>query len=446
MRLTLSTQMEHNLKELLKGSGIAFAFKILGMASGYVFILLITRNFGAEAMGVFALSFTLLNITTVIGKLGLDTALLRFVAEYSSQQRWDKVRNVYIKSLRIAVPFCIVLSALLFFTAPYLAKYVFKKEHLSVYFRIISLAVVPMVLKSINQESLRGLKKIKEFSFLMNMSIYLTTALLVGLYILFAEDKTITALLDILVASVFFVAFISFYLWKKNLIIKNSEQTVDTVRYRTLLNVSIPMLLSSSMFLIMQWTDTIMLGMFRTESEIGIYNVALRVASLTSIMLFAINSIAAPKFAEFYGKKDMQGLQQTVQHSTKLIFWTSFPILLVFFLFPSLILGIFGEAFETGVYALMFLTFGQFINAISGSVGYILQMTGKQKVFQNILLLATIINIILNAVLIPQFGINGAAFSSMVSMVTSNILCVIFVKKYFSILTIYVPHLHKIGT
>ena len=435
--------MDKHLRELLKGSSTAFVFKILGMASGYVFILLITRNFGAEAMGVFALSYTLLNITTVIGKLGLDTALLRFVAEYSSQQRWDKVRNVYIKSLRIAVPFCIVLSALLFFTAPYLAKYVFKKEHLAVYFRIVSLAVVPMVLKSINQESIRGLKKIKEYSFLMNVSLYFSAALLAGLYILFAEDKTITALLDILVASVFFVAFLSFYLWKKNLIIKNSEQTVDTVRYRTLLNVSIPMLLSSSMFLIMQWTDTIMLGMFRTEGEIGIYNVALRVASLTSIMLFAINSIAAPKFAEFYGKKDMQGLQQTVQHSTKLIFWTSFPILLVFFLFPSLILGIFGKDFKTGSYALMFLTFGQFINAISGSVGYILQMTGRQKTFQNILLVATTINIILNAVLIPRFGINGAAFASMVSMGLWNIIAFIYIKNTLNILTFYLPYLNR---
>ncbi len=134
-----------------------------------------------------------------------------------------------------------------------------------------------------------------------------------------------------------------------------------------------------------------MLGMFRTEKEVGIYNVALKLAALTSITLFAINTIAAPKFAEFWGRRDIKGLGRVAQQSTKLIFWTSFPILLSFWLFPSYILNVFGSEFKAGSTALIILTFGQFINAISGSVGYILQMTGKQKVFQNIILTATII-------------------------------------------------------
>ena len=194
----------------------------------------------------------------------------------------------------------------------------------------------------------------------------------------------------------------------------------------------------------MGWTDIIILGMFKTEGEVGIYNVALKVATLTSITLFAINSIAAPKFAEFYGKKDMKGLREVVLQTTKLIFWTSFPILLVFFFFPSFILGIFGREFEAGAVALMILAFGQFINAISGSVGYILQMSGKHKVFQNIILVATTINIILNAVLIPRYGINGAACASLVSMSFWNLSSVTYIKIHFGISTLYIPGLKNI--
>ncbi len=189
----------------------------------------------------------------------------------------------------------------------------------------------------------------------------------------------------------------------------------------------------------MQWTDTIMLGMFRTEKEVGIYNVALKLAALTSITLFAINTIAAPKFAEFWGRRDIKGLGRVAQQSTKLIFWTSFPILLSFWLFPSYILSVFGSEFKAGVIALMILTFGQFVNAISGSVGYILQMTEKQKIFQNIILIATVINIILNAILIPKFGINGAAFASMVSLVFWNLTSVFYIINKYKINTTCFP-------
>ena len=147
--------------------------------------------------------------------------------------------------------------------------------------------------------------------------------------------------------SLIFVSFLSLVVWLKNSKL-NLIANKNSLKLKDILDVSLPMLLSSSLFLIIQWTDTIMLGIFRTETEVGVYNVALKVAMLTSVGLFAINSIAAPKFAEFYGKEDMKGLGKVAQQSTKLIFWSSFPILLILFIFPSFILGVFGEEFKVG--------------------------------------------------------------------------------------------------
>ena len=91
------------------------------------------------------------------------------------------------------------------------------------------------------------------------------------------------------------------------------------------------------------------------------------------------------------------------------------------------------------MFALILLAFGQFVNSISGSVGYILQMTGKHKVFQNIILAATIINIVLNAVLIPVYGISGAAFASMVSLMFWNLTSVVYIRTNLNIMTLYIP-------
>ncbi len=425
---------DSHLKELLKGSFTFFIFRIFGMVLAYVFILLITRQLGADAMGIFAISFTILLILSVIGRLGFDTALIRFVAEYSSKKRMDLVKEIYLKALKILVPFCILLSVLFFLCSPYIAKHIFNKEYLSVYFKVVSFAVLPMVLIYINSESLRGLKKIKEYSFLQNGSVYLFAIIILALSLLFTKEKLIPLISYIV--GVIIVSALSIILW-----IRDSKLNLlpykNTIKLKSLLSVSMPMLLTSSLFLILGWTDTLMLGMFRAEGEVGIYSIAFRVSSLMTITLVAINSIAAPKFAEFYGKRDMKGFGRIVRQSTKLIFWSSLPILLILLLFPSFILGIFGEEFKIGVYALLLLTVGQFISAISGSVGSILQMTGRQKVFQNIILLATIINIILNAVLIPKYGINGAAFASMISMIFWNLSSVVFINYYLKIKTYY---------
>lgn len=410
------------------------------MITGYIFTLLITRNFGAGAMGVFALSITVLTVFSVIGRLGFDTALLRFVAEYSSRDRWDLVRETYLKTIMLVIPLTLLLSFLLFFSSPFIAKHIFHKEYLGRSFRLVSFALLPMVLIFINSESLRGLKKIKEYSFLLNVSIPLFATIILTLTLLFTEEKN--APITSYIISAVLVSVLSFIIWLRNASLKKMSSG-SSLKLKTLLNVSLPLLLSSSLFLIMQWTDTIMLGMFRTEAEVGIYNVALKVAGLTSVTLFAINSIAAPKFAEFYGKGDMKGLGKVAQQSTKLIFWTSLPILLVFLLFPWSVLGIFGAEFKSGVYALIILTLGQFVNAVSGSVGYILQMTGKQTVFQNIIILAATINLILNALLIPQYGINGAAIASMISMTFWNILSLLYLRVNMKINTLYWPFVAK---
>jgi O-antigen/teichoic acid export membrane protein len=431
---------DDHLKELLRGSSEAFILKIIGMSFGYVFTLLITRLYGAETMGIFALSLTLLTIFSVVGRLGFDTSLVRFVAEYSYQSRPDSMKEIYIKSLKIVVPVCLLLTLLLFMSSPLLARHVFSKEHLTPYFRMISLAILPLVLIVLHSSSLRGLKKIKEYSFLQDVSIPLISILLLASSLFIVSDER--SPLAVYVLSLIIVFVCSCVVWLKHSNIKSFSHS-NNIKVRTILSVSLPMLLSHSSFLILEWTDTIMLGVLRTGVEIGIYNVAMKISILTSITLFAINSIAAPKFAEFYKKGDREGLEKIIRQSTKLIFWSTVSIIFIIFLFPSFILGIFGEEFKTALYALMILTFGQFINAISGSVGYILQMTGKQKVFQYIVLTAAIMNIGLNAILIPHYGINGAALASMLSMAFWNLSSVMFIRSYLKITTIYIPGLTR---
>lgn len=431
-KLQAKLNSDAHFAELVRGSGVAFILRIFGIICGYIFTLLVTRTLGAEAWGIFALCLVVLQISSVIGRLGMDTALLRFTAEYTAKGEIGTLKEIYKKALTLVVPFSIFVAILVYFLSPILSAKVFHKPYLTPYFKIISLAIVPFVLLWIHSESIRGLKKIKQYMLLQQTGIFLVALLLFLAGLLFIKTKFLPILSY--GVSIIIFAITSSYLWRKYLIHLLATFTTSPpspISYKSLLSVSIPMLLSSSLALIMGWTDTIMLGIFRTEEEVGIYNVALRVSMITSITLMAINTIAAPKFAEFWGKKDINGLAKVAQQSTKLIFWTSFPILLLFLIFPKSILGIFGDEFKAGAVALMILTAGQFVNAAAGSVGYILQMTGKQKFHQNIILIGALLNVLLNWLLIPIYGIVGAAVASAVSIIFWNVS---FSIKVFSIL------------
>ncbi len=422
---------DKHFQELLKGSGIAFILKIVGIVAGYIFTLLVTRTLGAKAWGTFALSLVVLQIASVIGRLGMDTALLRFTAEYTAKGEINTLKDIYKKALTLVIPSSILVTISVYFLSPILAGKIFNKPYLTDYFRIVSLIIVPFVLLWIHSESIRGLKKIKEYMLLQQTGIFII-AVIIFLIVLSFLKSHVLPLISYGI-SIFVLAIISIYLWYKYLFLSpfafcSLSSETSTSSYRYILSVSIPMLLSNSLTLIMGWTDTIMLGMFKTTEEVGIYNVALRISMITSITLISINTIAAPKFAEFWGKGDIKGLTKVAQQSTKMIFWTSFPILLVFLIFPRQILGIFGEEFEAGAKVLMILTIGQFVNAAAGSVGYILQMMGYQRFHQNVVLVSTLLNIVFNYLLIPIYGIIGAAIVSSVSMVFWNVIFSIKVK------------------
>lgn len=426
-RIKLKLQEDKHFAELVKGSGIAFVLRIAGIFSGYVFALLVTRTLGAEAWGIFSLCLVVLQISSVIGRLGIDTALLRFTAEYVAKGKSGVLSNLHKRMLSLVLPVSSLMAGILFLGAPVLAQSVFHKPHLVHPLRIVSLAVVPLVLLWIHTEGLRGLKCIKDYMFLQQVGPFGLSVILFGLSLLVVKPGKITPLGVYLIA-VFLVSGVAFFRWWQK-ISSFSPRRESSPAYREILDLSLPMMFSSSLAMIMSWTDILMLGALRSAGEVGIYNVTARLSMLTSLPLMAINTIAAPKFAEFWGRGDIKGLARVARQSTRLIFWFSAPVLVTFWVIPEVILRSFGKEFEGGATALRILTTGQFVNTAAGSVGWILQMTGNQKAYQNVLLLGTFFNIILNFWWIPSYGIAGAALASAITVIFWNLAFSVLVRE-----------------
>ena len=223
------------------------------------------------------------------------------------------------------------------------------------------------------------------------------------------------------------------------------EDKVKITNIRTIVSISLPMFMAGTMAVIIGESGVIILGMLRTEAEVGYYAMVVKLAGLITFVLYAIDSMAGPKFAELFYLNKIEDLLHVAKKSAKLIFVITTPMLLIFIIFGKQILSIaFGQGFSSAYLALVFLVVGQFVNSISGSTGMFMNMTGNQKVYRNIMIFAAFLNIGLNIWLVPQLHIKGAAIAAMASLCFWNITTLLYIKIKFGKTTGYFPILNFI--
>lgn len=409
---------------------------MLGLIVGYGFAIYITNQYGAYVFGQYVTALLVVEILSIVSRLGIDTSLVRFVSKYAQKGAVNLINQLYFKSVAIVTFAAIFFTLLLVFFSVEIAEFMnLEREYLV----IVSFSFIPLVLFYMNVQAIRGLKKMVSYSFLNNVAITFGVFLFLVLFSVFTASEMLP--IYAYVSSVFILTMLSYFLWfnhKSKVSVVNSDDDMP-LSTNELLTTSFPLLLGQSMMIIMGKVDLFMLANMSSSDQVGIYNIALKLSMLSYMGLMAINSIAAPKFSEIYSSGDLDALKKIVQQSTKTIFWISLPVLTLLILFPEFILSMFGEEFKIASFTLIILSVGKMVSAISGSVGTFLQMVGKQKVFQNILIFAAVVNIVLNYFLIPSHGIGGAAIASATSGILWNVLMIIYIKRNFGFYTIYIP-------
>ena len=203
-----------------------------------------------------------------------------------------------------------------------------------------------------------------------------------------------------------------------------SKNTNYNFSYYQIFARSYPMALSAIAYFIMQSVDIIILTAYEGFESIAYYSVAVKLATVTALALMSVNIVVAPKIAEIYSTNDFEKLNKLINDSARIIFIISIPVLIILFVFSDFVLGLFGANYVLARDALLLLLGGQFFSSLCGPGAIYLNMTGKQKKLNTILILGLGINVVLNLMLIPIYGIEGAAAATLISMIFWNCLIV----------------------
>lgn len=417
-----------DFKDVIRGSSVAFSLKVFGIGLNFIFNLYLVRVLGAENTGLYYLALTVMVMGVTVGCLGLENTLLRFIASKSSIRDFSAVKGVYNKSMVIALASSCVVAIILFISSPWLSDTVFSKPDLAQPLRYLSAGIVPMTFVILYGEILKGMGKIKG-SLLVNSVLIPAFSLLA--FAALGNRYGITGAALSFLAGLILTASMGHALWK--IASPHLSNVIGSFSTRAIFNSSIPLLWVSVMNILITWTSTFALGIFGTKADVGVFGVAFRISMLVSVALIAVNSLVTPRFAALYEKKDLRSMETLAQNSAKIMLLLSLPLFVLFLFTPAWVMGIFGAEFRTGALLLVILSFGQMVNVSTGSVGYILIMSGNEDIVRKNAILAAAIAIAFNALLVPMTGAVGAAIAFSISLACKNLIASYLVWKKLKI-------------
>jgi O-antigen/teichoic acid export membrane protein len=406
----MSEIVNESLRKIAKGAVLVFIGTGIGMLLGFVSRIMVARYVTQSEFGIYSLASVLLNVFATISLLGLATGTTRQVAFYRGKEDESKVRGVVLSSINIAAISSIFFSIVLFLTSNLISVKLFHSPELTTPLRVFCIAIPFSVLIETFTSIFRGFERAEPnvyfYQILRNASFLLL--LLVVILLNLAFMGVIWAFVASVVLT--FAAFTVYAARKPPLVLKKERHAPISQMAKELLLFSLPLLGVIMFYLSVTWLDTLMLGYFMLPSDVGLYNAAQSLTSLFPMVLQAATFIYFPLMSQLSAKNQSEDVKRSYTVLTKWIFMATLPIFLIFVLFPEATLNIlFGSRYIEAAFALRILSLGFFIQTILGASSATLAAMGHVRFIMWSVLISFIANVALAIMLIPPWGIVGAA-------------------------------------
>lgn len=381
--------------------------------------LVLGRELGAESLGLYTLAFTIYLLGMQFAAFGIASALTKYVAEF-----WEEHTTVqrYVSSgLTTSLITGTAMGVVLFLMAPLIANIFFQMPALEEPIRLIALCFPFIAVQKAVLGTLNGHRRMRSYAFLnivQNVTVVLISILLaigMGLGVLGAvlgfvlPTIAISALCPLLIRDSF----------------GNLSSFWDRGAMKVTTTFGFYIMLQSSIAFLYTQVDSILIGYFRDANDVGVYAVAVLFAEILTLVPSAVQRVTVPVTASMYGKGNVAGVRKLFFSTLRKSFLvTLLSAMAITFLAPTLIVLLFNEAYLSCYPSLLILLIGYIVSSSLIAVGATLSSIGKVRIPFRISAASTALNVVLNVVLTPTFGIEGAATATTVSMLVYSFITI----------------------
>jgi O-antigen/teichoic acid export membrane protein len=389
-------------------AGFSFAGFLFGQASRFGFNLLVARVLDADALGTYALAVAVIQISEVLAIAGLDSGLLRFVSVYGSDSL--RQRAVIGSALKTSLFLSIVVAFLLILFSSHIALILHGSHLLQLTLCCYAAAIPFNVATMLYGHAIQGFRKLQP-KIIATQVLNPLFLLLLTLLFRYAAGQDAALFFPFVLS-----AAVAFF-WIRPFLSKISGvlpmDIVCASSDRAMMVYALPFMVVSLLSMMTHWLDIMMLGMLTDTATVGLYHPAARTAGLIRAVLLAFAGIAAPMIAMLHVGSQSAEIGRIYKMVTRWILGLVIPPVLLFVLLPEMVLGVFGGRFIAGTSALILLTAASFLQVCFGLSSTVLAMTGYARLSLYNAFGALVLQVVLNLILIPRMGINGAALATL---------------------------------
>jgi len=410
---------------LLKGSAGSFVLQVVYAGFAFLNAIVLARMLGTEGYGAFANAIGWISLLSVPATFGFATLLIRDIAIYRSKKDWELLRGL----LRFSDKFVFLASLLLALIAAASVCILYPSQYQATMRRtvLISLIMVPILSAyNLREAAICGLEYVIRARF---PGMVVRPAVLfcgvITLYLVWPGllSAPMAMGVNVLGGGVALVLAISSL---RKLLPVDSKFASAKYERRTWLMTAVPMLVYSGSQIVLGQSDIVMLGAMRGAHEVGQYAAASRISQLLMFIPLSTEIIAAPVISRLYSRGDTARLQRVVTVMVRSTFAAALPFGTVLFFMGSYVLGLFGRGFIVADPALRILVVGKVFAISMGSGSLLMGMIGRERALSVVVVCMAILNITLNAAIIPQYGLYGAAVATILSMAVSQVVLVAY--------------------
>jgi O-antigen/teichoic acid export membrane protein len=402
--------------------------RVIGIITLFGFTLFLTHNYDPKIIGQYDFIRTFLLVLGSLCMLGTDQSVLYFAGILNSEKRIGKLREIYIKCILMFLISSLISIIILLILGNEFVNSFFNDNKIYVIIFKATAIIFFYCLTLFNTEVFRALDSIYIAELYRNTFKYVSV--IIGSVILLNINKQ-SYLVDSFLIGFILLSIVSTIFIFKLLKKLTHEQVTGTgdFPFKFIFYKSYPFAISSMAIFLLNTFDIVFLKKYFGDSTIAFYSVALKLMTILSMIINVVNLTVSTKIAELFTLKKKKELISIIKNSSRLIFVLTLPMSIIICVFSENILTFFGPQYFVAKQALIILIFGQCINSLFGVAPIYLNMTGRQHLFQFILIIAVFTNLVLNSILVPKYGIDGAAFSFSISMFLWNLLSSFYIYK-----------------
>jgi O-antigen/teichoic acid export membrane protein len=415
----------------IRGTIGSFSLKLISTGLTFLSTILLARLLGTSNFGVYAYAMNWVSLLSIPASLGLNWLLVREVATHQAKSAWELMQGILMWSSQLVLIASISVALVAAGIGWYLNNNGIETVSLPFFVSLVALPI--LALRSQRIAVMQGLHKVvlgQLPEFLIEPILFLGLIGILSWKLRASLDASWVMGAYILTISVTFI--VGALLLSKSL---PSEIRHVKPRYniKQWIHSALPFMLMGGLQTINSRADITMLGAIKGPDAVAVFVAIDKGVTIIVFILGAVGTVLAPTIASVYAMGNMERLQKIVTKSARLILWISLPITFLFIFFGKRFLLFFGLDYIQGYNGLIILCIAQLFNAAAGSVGVLLSMTGHEKYIAINTGINAILNITLNAIFIPLWGINGAAIASATTLISSNLFCTFWCVKKLDI-------------